>query len=354
MKKILLSLFCVLTQFVASQNLLKANVDERIELASAFCYAVGFENIFDDYIESYFNEVKKLAIKAKSKRIYPLKLTIPSFQYTIENYKLIVEDALCWKIENGNVISDLKIHSPLKNILSLEEYKLFIDCVNKFYNASLFSDFFISNKLLYLQAEQLYDSLVLSKYEPQFYLDLFGKDNFHFNVYVSLLNGNIHISSSDKHSVIMGGLCDKYGPNYDYISLGFIDFEENSRMYHFLKNISDLFISEFIHDYISSTKNSSMNYYKSSVLLFERNHYDAGSLFKEQLCMLMSLLYFNKLGIRQIDLEQIVIQQKMEGFIWQNEMWNYVKTFDNNRSQYPYFQDFLPSFVSYYRTILSY
>lgn len=70
--------------------------------------------------------------------------------------------------------------------------------------------------------------------------------------------------------------------------------------------------------------------------------------------MLMSLLYFNKLGIRQIDLEQIVIQQKMEGFIWQNEMWNYVKTFDNNRSQYPYFQDFLPSFVSYYRTILSY
>lgn len=341
-----------------AQSRLSSKVDERIELASAFCYSAGFMDAINNKVQykTYFDDIDALNKKAKSKQADPFFLLFPEISNSRTNHKAIITDALYWEIRDGKVSAKIDPirKSPLQSKLSHETYVRFIAAVNEFYNRTSFSEFYLSHRELYQMAEFVYDSLVLSGYKPEVFDALYGVGHSDVHIYVSIANGDINYSIPDKQTVIMGGFCNKYGPHFEDMGLSMIYFTPLNCLCPFLDMISDVFLHTAVLSFDEISKESSNVYYKTSMWLFDMNYHSPDDIFFSQISKLGSLLYLEQ---RQTDtryIDQVIVMQKREGFIWQTELWQYMSGFKNNRNLYPRFQDFFQPISEYYRYLLNY
>lgn len=341
-----------------AQSRLSSKIDERIELASAFCYFAGFFDATYNHVryDEYFNSIENLNKKAKSAQLEPFFLQFPEISNSRTNHKAIISDALYWKIEDGVVLAqiDPDHKSPLQRKLTVEAYKRFISAVNEYYKYTSFSEFYHSHATLYQTAEHLYDSLVLSHYNPEIFNSLYGVDHSEIRLYISISNGDINYSIPEKKAVIMGGFCNKYGPHFEDMGLSMIYFTSLDCLYPLLNMLSGIFLHDSTIAFNETTKENTCVYYKTSMWLFDMNYHSPDDIYFSQISMLGSLLYLEQTQTASKYIDQVVLMQKREGFVWQDEMWQYTTKFTDNRNMYPHFQDFFSSITEYYRYILNY
>lgn len=361
MKKIVFFLFlCIVSKGLNAQRVaLSSMVDERVELAAVFCRAMGLNFSVGslEVYDVYERDMTECYQSVNAHRMTDISFAlIDMLGFSGDSYKAIMEDALYWEIEDGGVRCSVAdgVRPPLRRLLSEDEYGTFLGLVDRFYRLTSFENFFRSHSGLYRQAEQLYDSLVLERYRPEVFESLYGVDHGGVNIYVSLANGSMSYSVSDRRAVVMGGFCGlTMGPYYEDMGLHLSELM-GDRLYLFLQEMSEMFLNDAVEPMEEKVSYYTNNYYRTSMWLLDRNGHSSESLLLSQVASLGVLLYVNGLYGEQ-DVRSLIGSHRREGFVWQDEMWRFVaERFVPNRNSYLTLQSFLPEFLGYYRVVLNY
>lgn len=348
MKRILfLSLsFIMLSEMCFSNNTLQAKIDERVELASIFCHLIGFNydtnlrecgtysNAVTDYFSPYERDIHILA-----------NPRIPFFKFTPQNHQAILGAALTLKIENGTVTFDSSNTETtlLEKIYSKEDCQLIRNMLANFYTLTSFHTFYESQHDLYLSAENLYNTKVIAKYNPTILENKFGLSHKGIKVYLSMINGKIAYPIASEQSIILGVIACPEDVQHGY----FIPIPTDN----LLSTLSEVMVYNATKEIETSVLKSSANYYKSCIVLFDKNGYEAEALFNKQLSKLFMLCYTQEAYNDQRATQKLV-DYKNEGFMWSNELWECLNDFENNRAKYPRFKDYLPVYVAKYQELL--
>lgn len=355
MRKTLLTLLIALTYQVSFAHAnLSSHIDERVELATIFCRENGFIDNKENSI-SYQPYVKAVddyfSHKKRDLAIISLQL-LDLMPFSHDNYEAIVGDALSWKIEDGKVSAsiDAEHKSILQKKLSPEEYQRFIAWVNQFYQITAFNHFYKNQTALYSKAEKVYNESVLANYQPKIFRDLYGTTTKDITVYISLLNGTTNCSVPEKKAVIMGGLGSSYSPTWEN-KLCVAYMGETKMLYPFLCKISDVYLYQDVAPLDQKMKEFTTQYYKLSVLLFDLSYHNTNDIFFEQISNLGALLYIEQTNNNEVS--NFMMLQKEEGFMWQNEMWEHLSKFKEDRKTYPHYQDYFGKLINRYRYILN-
>ncbi len=334
----------------AQTNPLQAKVDERVELVSVFCHLIGFnaeKNLnacstysaaVDEYFAPYLRDIYIIA--------NPDFKPIPR---SAKNYQAIVSVALALKIENGEVKYDSE-NVDYTTMLEINSQREGLDKIvvmlSKFYKLTSFDKFFKSQRSTYIAAEKLYNEYVITEYKSEIYDDLFGTDHQSIKPYLSMLSGSLAYSVPQASSLILGvvGCPDEIKGGYIFNSTP-ID--------NLLSCVTDIFVYNELSNIEPMVKIYTENYYKSSVVMFDRSGYSIDEIFLNQYSKLCMVYYASKDINSQIALQRLV-KYKIQGFIWINELWDSFDQLIQDRASFPYFKDMVPMLVEKYKQLPTY
>ena len=264
-------------------------------------------------------------------------------------HEKIVVDALEWTITNGKIEATDADATALQQSLSSSDYSKFISLINRYYSLSRFDQFYLKNKEVYSQAEELYNA-VLKQFDTKAFTSLFGQDISNINVYVSLMNKGNSYSVSGQNAIILGGICDEYVGNDWQHRMG-IDKLNFKAQYAITLSISELLLSSHLDRYDEETYESSKWYYTTQSVLFQRNNIDISEVYKDQMVRLSALYYIANTKSSQLNIEDAIILQKREGFSWTNELYSIIKE-QYDTTKYRTIVEFLPVVTSRYNDLL--
>ncbi len=349
MKKIII---LAISTFIAFQNIsskttLTAKVDERVEFVSVVYFMMGFTESRTSHYKPYSDKVFEHF--SPHLPLISTQMLLGRLNNHID-HKTMINFALNSKIANGKITFSLPpsiLNSKDEDIKTY--YKVFLSGLEKFYISSSFSDFFKSNRNLYLEAEELYNKEVINKIQYNVLADLCNKPLDNVNIYVTMLEGIRYIDYIQiDNSIVVGGFSTLYQRNMKDTKLQ--RSKSDRDVYTLVKGILDVILYNDTETFKCKTFKQTEYYYKSAFFLFNKAGYSMEEIFTSQISQLATLLYAEKVDDKIIP--QLITENKGYGFIWTNELWDSLKEFKDNRKKYVRFTDYISTLAHTYNNLL--
>lgn len=350
-KNIIFCILLVLSIEVSAQT--KIHVDERFELTSivfrltedvTFVHEspANYMADIDDYFSKYKHHklieyVKKMIYSRRS-----LDITFPAF---LASDIKITPNGIVWTDEWVSTIhADDTLGENYRWTKSeLQEY---LRLLNKFYKDTRFQEFYDAHAAYYQKIEDVFVRGV-NKIDTAWFRAFFGSPYSMDNIWLVPANGkdNFAVRRIDKNG----------GEHHNCVISG-INFHSDGKPF-FDHNNFFVLIHEACHNYcnpILKKYESSFSEVCDTLFAFVKNElaeYYYGTplaILYESVNRACEYSYYVEHQLFKDAFLKHQLKKEMElGFIWMEEMVNYMTLFRHNRDEYPFFEDFVPALKSF-------
>lgn len=316
-------------------------VDERVELLSIVFRLAGaneylnnsvenYTKSIDDYFKSYANdEVIIYAKKLRKKRGVA--------------YDAVMSMAIHIEITNGCIKLIENVQENNIDDRWGKHSEKFVEQLNNFYKKSDFHKFFISNRDLYSIAEKRF-SEISNTIDIPWFKSFFGQSpNGTYNLVLSLVNkGN-------------------YGPKIDYqsgktnIYSIICAWETDSLgLPVYSSSVTNTLVHEFCHSFCNSLgekhfaemKTVADDFYKTVANKMKMQAYGSSqTMINEILVRASTIKYFLNHDAKDSDIQRFIRYEQANGFLWIEPLLDALAEYENNRTQYPTLEKFMPEIV---------
>lgn len=343
MKKItFVAALLVMSSFVFAQKIeLKAKVDERCELlstvfrlAEAKEYVTHEIPIYVDSLDKYFEPYKDHEIVEYTK----------TFRENFGvGYDAPMSLAVHLQIVGGKIslIPNVKENS-LDSRWNIDYLPRFIELLNDFYTITKFHDFFVRQSEFVEKVEQT-GTEYFSKIDMEWYGKFFGEvPEGNFNLVISLSNGN-----------------NNYGPKVEYLdgkedlySITICAADSLNNPFFGDRWALPLIIHEFCHSFCNhlifenydKMKKKADEFYKIKQDVFNRQAYGNSQTMLCEILVRASVIKYMA-DHYPTNPEKYFSNEKSNGFIWIEELYNSLLNYEQNRDKYPTLKSYMPEIV---------
>lgn len=322
-------------------------VDERVELLSIVFRLAGadeylnnsmenYTKSIDEYFKPYANdEVIVYAKKLRKKRAVA--------------YDAVMSMAIHIEITNGCIkLIENVIENNIDDRWGKHSEK-FVEQLNKFYQKSNFHKFFLSNKDLYSIAENRFSEISKTMDVPWF-KSFFGQSpNGTYNIVLSLVN--------------MGN----YGPKIDYQN-GKTDIysiicaweTDSLALPVYSSNVTNTIVHEFCHSfcnplgekYFADMRTVADDFYKTVANQMKKQAYgNSQTMINEILVRASTIKYFQNHDATDKDIQRFIRYEQANGFIWIEPLLNALAEYENDRTNYPTLEKFMPEIIKLHNSL---
>lgn len=335
-----------------SQEKLTPKVDERVEIVSIVFRLAGAKEYSQDYNKKYVADINTYCDAYKNSGIV---------EFIKENrnknglgYDAVMSMALHLSFKNGKFSQIKEKVNSLDKRWEKVDKKQFVSLLNQFYKNTNFQQFFNNHSADYKNAEDKYQTTILSDFNQDWYSKFYGKKaNEDYNIILGYGNGggNYGIKTHPKNQK----------ENVNAV-VGIWSFDKDGSTIFDKNEFQPLLIHEFNHSFINYILEMGDNKSKlenSGKIIYELVKEDMESqaygnwetMINESLVRAAVIHYMmdNKYSQKDID-EEISIQEKRK-FLWIKDLVELLGKFDNNRKQYPTLESFYPEIISFYNQL---
>jgi len=335
-----------------SQEKLTPKVDERVEILSIVFRLAGAKEYSQDYNKKYVADINTYFDAYKNSGIV---------EFIKENrnknglgYDAVMSMALHLSFKNGKFSQIKEKVNFLDKRWEKVDKKQFVSLLSQFYKNTNFQQFFNNHSADYKNAEDKYQTTILSDFNQDWYSKFYGKKaNEDYNIILGYGNGggNYGIKTHPENQ--------KEKVN---AVVGIWSFDKDGSAIFDKNEFQPLLIHEFNHSFINYILEMGDNKSKlenSGKIIYELVKEDMESqaygnwetMINESLVRAAVIHYMmdNKYSQKDID-EEISIQEKRK-FLWIKDLVELLGKFDNNRKQYPTLESFYPEIISFYNQL---
>lgn len=335
-----------------SQEKLIPKVDERVEIVSIVFRLAGAKEYSQDYNKKYVADINTYFDAYKNSGIV---------EFIKENrnknglgYDAVMSMALHLSFKNGKFSQIKEKVNSLDKRWEKVDKKQFVSLLNQFYKNTNFQQFFNNHSADYRNAEDKYQTTILSDFNQDWYSKFYGKKaNEDYNIILGYGNGggNYGIKTHPENQK----------ENVNAV-VGIWSFDKDGSTIFDKNEFQPLLIHEFNHSFINYILEMGDNKSKlenSGKIIYELVKEDMESqaygnwetMINESLVRAAVIHYMmdNKYSQKDID-EEISIQEKRK-FLWIKDLVKLLEKFDNNRKQYPTLESFYPEIISFYNQL---
>ncbi|MDR2908180.1 MAG: DUF4932 domain-containing protein [Bacteroidales bacterium] len=342
MKKLtsLIVLF-VINSFVFAQKIeLNAKVDERCELLSTVFRLAEIEeytpnefSVFVDSVIKYFEPYKNHEVVEYCK-MYRKKHSIA--------YDAPMNMAVHLQIIEGKIslIPNVKENS-LDSRWDRDALPRFIELLNDFYTVTKFHDFFQTQTIK--EKVEIAANEYFKKIDMKWFESFFGEvPEGNFNLVISLSNGN-----------------NNYGPNVEYLdgkedlysiiicgidSLNNPVFEDDWAIELIVHEFCHSFCNPLITENYPKMQEKANAFFKQKKKTFKRMDYGDPQIMLFEVLVRASVIQYLADHFQE-NPQDYLSRQKINGFIWIEELYNLLDQYEENRDTYPTLRSFMPEIV---------
>lgn len=331
---IVLAVFILTVQNIFSITL-SSRIDERIEFA---CLVSRYADIDNHSVDNYYYNFVDRNFWSKSSHSVFEYIYYCQQKYSFTR-SMLLSAALTWEMDNGHIVQNATKTNPLKDQFSLSDYEELIRHLDSYYRHISFGEFFMTQQPLYQKAKKIYDENVLTGLHADFFQTVSSEPVDGIGFYVSLLGNMECVSLLESKSVIINSFRfvevptmtrDAFSPS----GLMLNGLSGKDVIYPLLCSISKIILNDKMTDTGDSFSKTSVDYYKSAMLLFDKADICVGEVMLNQISQLAALLYVD---VYHNDiLNSSIVFDIKRGFIWENELYNRLKklrTFGEGNNQ---------------------
>ncbi len=345
MKKIFLFFVCsFLFGNLYSQEIPIPRVDERIELLSTVFRLAGAEEysnnsflVYTQKVDEYFAPVKThelinyISVLRKESNVY---------------YDAVMSFAIATEITDNKI--QFKPNAVLDNLHERwrpAESEKFLQLLNQFYTESRFHQFFESQKTLHDTVANRFEK-VLKTIDFNWFQRFYGQNSGEtFQLVISLLNGGGNYGPQQQYT-------DK--PNEVFAILGTWDIDSLG-----FPNYSDQYAETLIHEYAHSfcnpliksnyeaLKPTAEKFFKLNKDLLASQAYGNSKIMLYEILVRASVIKYleETASFSENRIKYLINNEQFSGFIWIDKLLEALKVYENNRTQYPTLESFMPQIV---------
>lgn len=351
MKKLLLILFVAVLSFqtTAAGNV-NLRIDERVELAALICRYGQIGHIPESNNE-YSRSVSKRYARSFQHRL-SVNLLAYQRQFAITP-DAVFDEALTWELVGYKWQARKGSQSGLRDIMDDKTYSEYMMLVNEYYRDAEFHKWFVDNVALFDEIEQSVNQKQTPAFGPMLVgelniasLDsLLGAPTAGVDVYVCLTTYAYDMALPLQKSVVLSGVSSMIGNNGKQVY--YINPFVNRTL---VQKIAEVQLYPLFEGEELALLPHSARYYSQATTLFNESHIGIGQIFRQQIGLLASLLYFE--ANEPMEFQQLLRAAKRRGFIWTNEMFDELVQFKSDRKKYPSLKDYYPALRRIYTSTI--
>ena len=341
-KAVFLTVLLVVSSFTFAQKIeLKAKVDERCELLSAVFRLAGAKEYVTHEIPTYVDILDRYFAPYKNHEI------LEYCKKYRENYGVSYDApmslAVHLQIIDGKIslIPNAKENS-LDSRWNKDYLPRFMELLNDFYATTKFHDFFISQSEFIEKVEQTATDY-FKKVDMEWYEKFFGEvPEGNFNLVISLSNGSNNYGPKVKY---LNGKEDLYSITICAVdSLNNPFFSDRWSLNLIIHEFCHSFCNHLIFENYDKMKKKADEFYNINHDILNRQAYgDSRTMLCEILVRASVIKYMAEHN--SINPEKYFANEKSNGFIWIEELYNSLSKYEQNRAQYPTLKSYMPEIV---------
>lgn len=333
MKKILLIalIFCWIIPCAAQ---LRATVDERIELTSIVFRIAEIPEYMNNNVPDYALSIDRWFQPYKN---HPLIAFIKKMR--TQNriaYAAVTGSAPYLIIEKGEVkVNTCKSIEKVDPRWTEEVFDEYVSLLNNFYAQSHFDEFFKSQKVLYSEGQKAMNG-ILEQVDVNWFETFYGKKVGSPSIYLALANGPHNYVLDDPTSLSGYGIA-----NGCIIDPSALSLFANRIIPVIIHEIGHNFSDPLVEIYWSQVELSFDKLYDNSRIILKQYAYgDPNTALLEWQNNLFMLMYLKEHDPENY--EYNLADMVRRGFMWMPRSVDFMKNFEENRSQFKIIEDFIP------------
>ena len=341
-KSVCIICFCILSSIAWSINNGSPYgvIDERIELVGTVFRLAGAEEFSMCEVESYVSDIDTYFQQYEK---HPLIEYIKELRATAGiGYGLVPLAALYTEIKDGHITKRCNGKYKIYSVSRWTEktFDKYVRLLDDFYKESNYHEFYMSHKKLFAEAERLFAVSGASNVDTAWFKSTYGVDHIDKSLYISLVNGGSNFSiEHGVDAVVIGGF---YTSDRDEGSLIF-NHAFGDAIVH---ELTHMFVGDVVMQYQEATLKSAKTIYGHLDSLLYANGYYYNGLWSEWVTRVATLLYMMDNNPRHQ--YAVLLQDRRQGFIWQERTFRFLDNYMENRDRYRHFQDFVPQLAAYF------
>lgn len=349
MKKyiVLLVLLLVTSSLFAIKNYC---VDERYEFVGIVWHLAEADEYNHCLIPSYQKEVD---VYFSQYRDHPL---ISYCKKIRQDYHIgrsaVVRIASYINLKDGQVLIDDALDVNKVDSIdyrwSTEVFKEYVSLLNTFYQDTQFETFFVSQKSIYQAAEEAFEMIMNPKIINNQWFQSFTLENNLPAYYINL-------------SLISGpsNYANLYKKDYDFAILFGCCYSTQKQVAVYQKSSLSVIIHEIMHAYSNPIANKYYSQFEESIdTIFPyvkydlaKSAYDKIGFLPEWLTSVSTILYLDDNGFSSELIDNLIMADSINGFVWQHDIYPIVRQFNSNRTTYKTYEDFIPELSRFLASI---
>lgn len=231
-----------------------------------------------------------------------------------------------------------------------ENALLFLQRLREFYRDTHFEAFLAAHEPMYRLAEDRFNA-VLREVDLNWYPNFYGepqKSNYH--VILAPNNGGSNYGAQftladgrEERFSIMGSWTSDNSGNPTYTDSAYLDTVIHEFNHSFVNPAYDRHKADFgtAQKVLAQVAGQmqSMGYPNSDIMVYE------------SLVRVNVILYFESQGRSRADLQAKIRDEQKRGFLWMDELFDFMHRYTPQRSRYPTFDSFMPDVAQFYREL---
>lgn len=323
-----------------------AKVDERVELMSIVARLAGYEEYTNNQFKMYADDVDTYFAEYKE---HPAV----QFAHKIRNSNSIAFDAVMAMAVHLHPPPALTPVVPFTDQVpdprwGKDTANQFVRSLQQFYQDTNFEEFFRSHADLYYAAEQHFQ-LQVNKVDFDWYQKFYGEvPQGSFNVCIGLLNGG---GNYGPKVVYPDGREDRYAiiGTWQVDEAGLPVFRDNDIVPTIIHEYNHSFMNHLVseHEEELSTAGEKISRPvtdKMKILAYSGWQ----TTLDESLVRTAVIRYEFDHGATPEATYQAILRERNLGFLWTEELYALLGTYENSRRNYPTFRSFFPLIVGYF------
>jgi len=342
------AVFLAVSSFVFAQKIeLKAKVDERCELLSTVFRLAGAEEYVTHDIPIYVDSLDKYFESYKNHEIVEYTKTFRE-NFGV-GYDAPMSLAVHLQIVDGKIslIPNVKEKS-LESRWNRDNLPRYIELLNDFYTTTKFRDFFVSQSEFVEKVEQTATEY-FSKIDMEWYKKFYGEvPEGNFNLIISLSNGDNNYGPKVTY---LDGKEDLYSVTMFAIdSLNNPFFNDRWSLPLIIHEFCHSFCNHLIFENYDKMKKKANEFYKINKNLFDRQAYGDPRIVLCEFLVRASVIKYMADNY-PTNLERYFSNEKSNGFIGIEELYNSLLHYEQNRDKYPTLKSYMPEIVKVFNAL---
>lgn len=326
-----------------------AKVDERVELMSIVARLAGYEEYENDQFKQYAGDVDSYFAKYKDH---------PAVQFArkIRSSNSIAFDAVMAMAVHLNPPPALTPRVPFNDKIPDPRWgkdvaEQFAKLLQQFYADTDAAQFFREHAHMYQIVEERFQAQV-NKVDFDWYKKFYGEvPQGSFNLFIGLLNGGGNFGPK---VIFPDGKEDRYA------IMGTWQVDSTGLPVYTDEGTISLIIHEYNHSFINhltSAHEKEMSAVGEKILapvadkLKILEYTDWQSAFNESLVRTAVICYHADHGASPEATYRAILTERNLGFLWTEDLYALLGTYENSRSQFPTFRSFFPLIVGYFNDL---